>query len=228
MLDRPQVRNAIDLGLVGELHDLCALLEAVPRPLILTGAGGAFAGGADIAQLRDRTRDDALAGINSRLFERVARLPQPTIAVVNGAAIGGGAELAYACDIRLASPTASFSSPEPELGIAAAAGASWRLAELIGMSVAKQVLLAGYRLDADAALRHGLVAEVLPEEDAVDRAHALVDGILARAPLAVRLTKLIVDAREVHPLADDLTQAILFETDDKRERMSAFLDRTRR
>ena len=91
------------------------------------------------------------AGINSRLFDRIARLPLPTVAAVDGYALGGGAELAYACDIRLASPAAVFGNPEPGLGILAAAGACWRLGELVGRSVAKQVLLGG----RDAGRRGG-------------------------------------------------------------------------
>src|SRR6185312_1397756 len=99
-------------------------------------------------------RDQALQGINSRLFDRIARLPMPTVAAVDGYALGGGAELAYACDVRLASPAAVFGNPEPGLGILAAAGACWRLAELTGRSVAKQILLGGYQVDAEAALGH--------------------------------------------------------------------------
>ena len=88
--------------MIRELHDVCARLEDEPRLLLLTGDGGTFAAGADIAELRERGRDQALQGINSRLFDRIARLPLPTVAAVDGYALGGGAELAYACDIRLA------------------------------------------------------------------------------------------------------------------------------
>ena len=225
---RPEVRNALDAATIGELHDVCELVENVPRPLIVTGANRTFVAGADIAELRDRDRSDALRRINGALFDRVARLPQPTIAVVDGPALGGGAELAYACDIRLASPAAVFANPEAGLGILAAAGAGWRLGELVGRSVAKQVLLGGYRLDADAALRVGLVAEVVAAESILSRAHDLVDTVLRQSPLALRLTKLVVDAATPHPLVDDLAQAVLFETDEKRQRMTAFLERSTR
>lgn len=224
-LNRPDVRNAIDLAMVSELHAVCALLEAQPKPLLLTGIGGTFAAGADIAQLRERGRTEALQGINRRLFDRIAALPQPTVAAVDGPALGGGAELAYACDIRLASPTAVFGNPEPGLGILAAAGAGWRLSELVGRSVAKQVLLAGTTLDADRAMQLGLVAEVVDAAILLDRAHALIDRMLRSSPLALRLTKAVLDAPGPHPLADELAQAVLFETPDKRERMTAFLER---
>ncbi|MBB6120101.1 enoyl-CoA hydratase/carnithine racemase [Nocardiopsis algeriensis] len=227
-LDRPEARNALNGAMIAELHEVCARVEAEPRPLVLTGGGGVFAGGADIAELRERGREEALAGINSRLFERLHRLRVPTVAAVDGWALGGGAELSYACDIRIATPSAVFAQPEPGLGIIAGAGACWRLRELVGLSVAKQVLLGGYRLDAEAALRHGLVAEIVPPEELMERAHALVDRMAASSALALRMTKMVLDAEGPHPLADDLTQAVLFESADKHDRMTRFLERKKR
>jgi enoyl-CoA hydratase len=222
-LRRPQARNAINAAMVRELHEVCAVLEEQPRLLLIAGAGGTFAAGADIAELRDRGRDQALQGINSRLFDRIARLPLPTVAAVDGYALGGGAELAYACDIRLASPAAVFGNPEPGLGILAAAGACWRLRDLVGQSVAKQVLLGGRRLDAQEAHRFGLVAEVVAADELIERAHALLDRMARSGALALRLTKLVADSSGGHPLTDDLAQAVLFESADKRTRMDAFL-----
>ncbi|QII04510.1 enoyl-CoA hydratase/isomerase family protein [Rhodococcoides fascians A25f] len=222
-LNREKQRNAIDSEMIGELHEVCALVEQDPRIVILTGAGEHFAGGADINQLRARTRDDALRGINRNLFDRIAALPLPTIAAVRGYALGGGAELSYACDIRIASPTAVFGNPEPGLGIMAAAGASYRLPTLVGVSVAKQVLLGGRTLDAQVALRSGLVLDVVDEPLAA--AHSLADRIAKQAPLALKLTKKILDAPGSHPWADDIAQAVLFETEDKQRRMTAFLEK---
>lgn len=224
-LNRPSARNAINAAMIAELHEVCARLESAPRMLLITGAGGAFAGGADIAELRERGRDEALQGINSRLFDRLARLPLPTVAAVDGVALGGGAELAYACDVRLAGDTAVFGNPEPALGILAAAGACWRLSELVGRSVAKQVVLAGRRLDATEAHRHGLVSEVVPAEELVQRAHEMLDRMGRSSPTALRLAKLVLDAPGAHPVADDLAQAVLFETQDKHDRMTGFLER---
>lgn len=227
-LDRPAVRNAIDRAMVQELHEVCRLAESDPQPVLFIGAGGTFAAGADIAELRERGRDDALAGINRNLFDRIARLPQPTIAAVDGPALGGGAELTYACDIRLASPAAVFGNPEPGLGIIAGAGACWRLPELVGRSAAKQVLLGGATFDAQRAFQLGLVAEVVADDELLARAHALIDRIVRSSATALRLTKLLVDAPGAHPLADDLAQAVLFESPDKQQRMTAFLDRRSR
>jgi enoyl-CoA hydratase/carnithine racemase len=226
VLDRPEQRNAIDQPTIRELHAVCAELEERPRPLLITGTGEWFAAGADIAELRVRGRDDALRRHNAALFDRIARLPQPTVAAVNGPAIGGGAELAYACDIRLAADGAYFSNPEPGLGVLAAGGAAWRLAELVGRSVAKQVLLGGYRIGAADALRLGLVAEVVAREELADRAEHVLARIARQSAVALRLTKLVVDAPAAHPLADDLAQAVLFESSDKGERMDAFLNRS--
>ena len=224
-LDRPEVRNAIDQATVDALHGVCAELEAAPRPLVVTGTGDVFAAGADIRQLRERGRDQALAGINRRLFDRIAALPMPTVAAVNGPALGGGAELAYACDIRIATPTACFGNPEPGLGILAAAGAGYRLSELVGRSVAKSVLLAGHVLDAEAAFRCGLVLDIVESADLLTAAHRMVDRMNRQSALALRISKLVIDAGGAHPLVDDLAQAVLFETPDKYERMTAFLDR---
>ena len=226
-LRRPEARNAINAAMVRELHEVCAILEERPRLLLIIGAGGVFAAGADIAELRERGGEQALQGINSRLFDRIARLPLPTVAAVDGYALGGGAELAYACDLRLASPAAVFGNPEPGLGILAAAGACWRLRDLVGASVAKQVLLAGRRLDADDAHRLGLVAEIVPPGDLLKRAHALLDRMARSGALALRLTKLVADAPGGHPVTDDLAQAILFESAEKRSRMDAFLSGAR-
>ncbi|MEU9539097.1 MULTISPECIES: enoyl-CoA hydratase/isomerase family protein [Streptomyces] len=224
-LHRPEARNAISGLMIRELHAVCDLLERDPKFLLLTGHGGVFAGGADIAELLRRGRDEALQGINSRLFERVRRLPMPTLAAVDGWALGGGAELSYACDLRIAGREAVFGNPEPGLGILAAAGACWRLPELVGESVAKQVLLAGRNLDARAALAAGLVIDVVPADRLLEEAHALLDRMARSSAAALRLTKLVVDSPGAHPVADDLAQAVLFEGQDKRERMTRFLEK---
>jgi enoyl-CoA hydratase len=225
-LNRPEVRNAVNRDMVDALHALCAELERDPRILIITGEGDQFAAGADIAELRERGRHDALLGINSTLFDRVRRLPMPTIALVNGAAIGGGAELAYACDFRLGTDQTRFANPEPALGIVAAAGACWRLAALVGEPLAKEVLLAGRTLDASAARACGLLNEVVERADLSDAGHRLADRISSQVPLAVRLTKASLHApSDAHPLVDDLVQAVLFETEEKTQRMTSFLER---
>lgn len=236
-LHRPAVRNAIDATMVDELHAVCAHLEANPKVLILsgtpadpeTGAKGIFASGADIAQLRERRRDDALAGINSTVFDRIAKLPMPVIAALEGFALGGGAELAYAADFRLGTESLRVGNPETGLGIMAAAGATWRLRELVGEPLAKEILLAGKVLKGAECLAAGLITELVEPEQLLDAAHALADRIAAKDPLAVRISKAVFHTpREVHPLIDTLAQGMLFESQAKFDRMQAFLDRKKK
>jgi enoyl-CoA hydratase len=233
-LHRPEVRNAIDATMAKELHAACTHLEATPKILILTGtpadpgtgSKAFFASGADIAQLRERRRDDALAGINSSLFDRIAKLPMPVIAALDGFALGGGAELAYAADFRIGTAGLRMGNPETGLGIVAAAGATWRLRELLGEPLAKEILLAGRTLTGDECLKAGLITELVEPGDLLAAAHSLADRITSQDPLAVRLTKTLFHApREVHPLIDTLAQGILFESQAKFDRMQQFLDR---
>jgi len=226
-LHRPAERNAIDATMVSELLELCTELESDPKVLVLTGGtDGVFAGGADIEQLQQRRRDDAFTGVNIRLFDRIRQLPMPSIAAIDGWALGGGAELSYACDVRIATTRTKFGQPEPQLGIIAGAGGPYRLVRLLGESVAKHILLAGKSLDADEALRVGLVLDIVEPHELIEAAHAVVDRMLRGSLPALRLTKLAVDAPpEAHPQVDLLAQALLFEDPEKFERMQAFLDR---
>lgn len=225
-LDRPEKRNAIDQATVDALHELCASLEADPRTLIVTGSDGVFAAGADIAQLRERTADDARRGINATAFIRVRELPMPVIAAIDGYALGGGAELAYAADIRIGTPALRIGNPETGLGIMAAAGATWRLPEIVGEARASDLLLTGRTLDADEALAWGLVSALHPAGELLDAAHALVDRIAANDPLATQHTKRALRTpRAEHPAIEQELQAELFESPEKHRRMTAFLER---
>ncbi|WP_413454773.1 enoyl-CoA hydratase/isomerase family protein [Glutamicibacter sp. FR1] len=241
-LHRPDVRNAIDQAMVDELHAICAYLEKSPKILIIAGTPaeapseanpkgrkGIFASGADIAQLRERRRDDALAGINSGIFDRIAKLPMPVIAALDGFALGGGAELAYAADFRIGTPELRMGNPETNLGIMAAAGATWRLKELVGEPLAKEILLAGKVLTGEQCLAANLVTELHPATELDAAADALADRIGAQDPLAVRITKSVFHTpREVHPVIDTLAQGMLFESQAKFDRMQAFLDRKKK
>lgn len=225
-LDRPETRNAITRAMIDELHAVCGELEEHPRILILAGTPEVFASGADIAELRDRRAADALAGINSRAFDRIARLPMPVIAAIDGWALGGGAELAYAADLRIAGEALKIGNPETGLGIMAAAGATWRLPAIVGPSLAAELLLTGRILDAVEALAVGLVSRVVPSAQLLDAAHEVADRIARNDPLATRLTKAALAApRDAHPAIDDESQAVLFESPEKFRRMTEFLER---
>ncbi|MBW9094483.1 enoyl-CoA hydratase/isomerase family protein [Microbacterium jejuense] len=224
-LSRPDVRNAIDQRTIDALHELCAELERQPRTLILIGADGVFASGADIAQLRDRGAADARRGINTRAFQRVRNLPMPVIAAIDGYALGGGAELAYAADIRIGTPRLQIGNPETGLGIIAAAGATWRLREIVGEGRAAEMLLTGRILDAATAVDWGLVSSLFEPADLLAAAHALADRIARNDPLATRHTKTALLAPPAaHPEIDLELQAELFESPEKQRRMTAFLE----
>ncbi|GAA3929176.1 enoyl-CoA hydratase/isomerase family protein [Microbacterium soli] len=228
-LNRPAKRNAIDQDMIDALHALCAELEAEPRTLIITGGGTVFASGADIAQLRDRDAGDARKAINATAFIRINELPMPVIAAVSGYALGGGAELAYAADLRIASPTLKIGNPETGLGIMAAAGATWRLPEIVGSARASELLLTGRILDADEALAWGLVSSIHPADELLVAAHAMADRIAANDALATRHTKRALRApRTQHPDIERELQAELFDSAEKHRRMTAFLERRRK
>jgi len=228
-LNRPERRNAIDRAMIDALHDLCDELERTPRTLILTGAGGSFAGGADIAELRDRGAAEALEGINSRAFTRIRALPMPVIAAVDGYALGGGAELAYAADLRIATAAARFGNPETGLGIIAAAGATWRLRELVGEPLALELLLTGRIIDGAEAYTAGLVAELHPSDKLLPAAHAIADRIARNDRAATIATKrAFLAPPAAHPRLDLELQAPLFESPEKHRRMTEFLERRER
>ncbi|MFY9714832.1 MAG: enoyl-CoA hydratase/isomerase family protein [Microbacterium sp.] len=228
-LDRPEKRNAIDQLMIDAMHALCAELEERPRTLILAGAAGVFAAGADIAQLRERTAADARRGINAMAFIRIRELPMPVIAAIDGYALGGGAELAYAADIRIGTPALRIGNPETGLGIIAAAGATWRLPEIVGEARAAHLLLTGRTLDADEALAWGLVSAIHPADELLRQAHVIADSIAANDPLATQYTKRALRApRTEHPAIESALQAELFESPEKQRRMTDFLERRAR
>ena len=231
-VDRPEARNALDGETVEEFH---RALEEARRArvtvLIVTGAGDkAFVSGADIGAIRARRRDDALASINSRLMSAVEAHEAVTIAAVNGYALGGGCELALACDLRLAAENAVFGLPEPSLGIIPGAGGTQRLPRIVGLGRAKEMILTGARWDARQALAAGLVSEVVPLAELPAAARRLADRVLALGPLAVRLAKMSLNASTQMPLGAGLVyestaQAITFESKDKLEGTTAFLEK---
>jgi len=231
-VNRPEVRNALDGPTVGELHRaLGEVRTARSTVLIVTGAGEkAFVSGADIRGLRDRRRDDALASMNSRLMTEVESHDAVVIAAVNGVALGGGCELALACDLRVAAEHAVFGLPEPSLGIIPGAGGTQRLPRIVGLGRAKEMILGGARWDARKALEAGLVSEVVPRSELMKAARAMADRVLALGPLAVRLAKMALNASGQMPLAAGLlyestAQAITFESADKQEGTTAFLEK---
>jgi enoyl-CoA hydratase len=231
-VSRPEVRNALDGDTVAEMHRaLDEVRAARATVLIVTGKGDkAFVAGADISAIQKRRRDDALASINSRLMAAVEAHEAVSIAAVNGYALGGGCELALACDLRIASENAVFGLPEPTLGIIPGAGGTQRLPRIVGLGRAKEMILTGARWDARQALEAGLVSRVVPRAELMSAARAMAEQVLALGPLAVRLAKAAVNASAQMPLAAGLAfestaQAVTFESRDKLEGTSAFLEK---
>ncbi|MDP3499424.1 MAG: enoyl-CoA hydratase/isomerase family protein [Myxococcales bacterium] len=232
-LNRPEVRNAINRELIDALH---ATLDAWSerddlRAVVLSGAGGkAFAGGADISELKERTHREAFFGINQRLFQKLEDFPRPVIAAIDGYALGGGLELALACDLRVASKGAKVGMPEVSLGIFPGAGGTWRLPRVVGLGHAKELIFTGRILDADEAFAMGLF-ERLVETDALSIARDIAQEIARNSALAVQVAKVSLNAmaRQQHAEpVERLAQALLFDSADKRERMTAFLEKKRK
>jgi enoyl-CoA hydratase len=232
-IDRPEVKNALDLETVGGIRQALQALagDAAVGVLIITGGGeSAFVSGADINDIRARGRDEGLAAINSSLFAEIERFPRPTIAAINGYALGGGCELALACDIRIASDTAKFGQPELGLGIIPGAGATQRLPRIIGMGRAKHLILTGDIVDAKQALDIGLVSAITPPGQLQIRAREMAKKILRQGPLAARLAKVALNASarvdmDSGLLIETLAQALCYSSDDKIEGTSAFLEK---
>jgi enoyl-CoA hydratase len=234
--NRPDKRNAIDQTMVNELHDVLDgfVMDGDVQACVFTGAGDkAFIGGADIAQLRERTALDALGTINATLFNRIEALPFPTIAAIRGYCLGGGCELAMCCDLRVAGEGARFGQPEVALGIIPAAGGTQRLPRLVGLGRAKELVLTGRVIDAAEGERIGLVNRVVPDDEVLDAARDLARAILAHGALAVRLAKLNLNnsvrtGQDSGLLLEQVSQAVLFDSEEKRRRMTEFLERRKK
>lgn len=232
-LNRPEVRNALDLVTWRELEQAIGEVAADEgvHVLIITGAGDeTFAAGADLNWLRDRSMLDTLEGYPQRVLQCLEDLAKPTIAAVNGFALGGGCELALACDIRLASDRARLGQPEVRLGILPAAGGTQRLARLVGVAKAKELIFTGEIVDAAEAARIGLVNKVVAHGDLLDAAREMAGKIVRRGPLAVRLAKAAIQAGLHYGpgagiLTETLAQTVLFATQDRTEGISAFLEK---
>jgi enoyl-CoA hydratase/carnithine racemase len=200
--------------------------------VVFTGAGEkAFAAGADIGELRERTALDALTSSMQGIYDEIEAYEKPTIAAVNGLALGGGCELAMACDIRIASGNARFGLPEVTLAIIPGAGGTQRLSRLVGKGRAIEMILTGQIIDAEEAHRIGLVTQVAGDDEGLmDKVRTTATTILSRGPLAVRLAKLAVQTgfetdQKTGFVIERLAQAVLFHTEDKREGTTAFLEK---
>jgi enoyl-CoA hydratase/carnithine racemase len=224
---RAEKRNALDVETSRALSRALDELQDDPSTLVLRSATpGMFVAGTDVASLRERTVADSLSRINGTLFRRIAEHPAPTIAVVDGWALGGGCELAIACDFRVSTPTARWGLPEVRLGIIPSGGALHRLADLIGGSMATDLVMTGRRIDGAEAHRIGLVQRLATDGDLDAALATLLDDLGATSPFAVRLAKeaMRVDGDPAR-LVDATAQALCIADEEAQRRMAELLGR---
>jgi enoyl-CoA hydratase len=234
-ISRPKALNALNTETLKELE--LAIDEIASDndiyAVILTGEGKAFVAGADITEMKDL---DVMGGrgfgnLGNKVFRKLETLEKPIIAAVNGFALGGGCELSMACDIRIASSKAKFGQPEVGLGITPGFGGTQRLARLVGTGMAKQLIYTGDIINAEEALRIGLVNKVVEPEQLIEEAKLLAKKIANNAPIAVKLCKTAIN----RGMQMDIDTALIYEaevfgacfaTEDQKNGMMAFVEKT--
>lgn len=233
-INRPQVLNALDPDSWMEIEAFCDYFERADhlKVLVITGAGEkSFCAGSDVRALADR---DALSEVFARgllyITNKLEQSTKPVIAAINGYAFGGGLELALGCDIRIASENAAFAFPETGLGIIPGAGGTQRLARMVGVGRAKEMILTGRRLSAKEAQEYGLVMKVVPQAQLMEEAEKLAKIMAEKAPLAIALAKRAIRASMDTNLQDGLDMegliaSVLFSTEDRIEGMTAFKEK---
>ena len=235
VLDRPEKRNAINHDMVLELRD--AARDAFQAPdvhcVIVRGEGQAFSAGIDVYQLGSLGGAALLRPFRRDCIELVnllEEMPKPVIAQIHGACLGLGAEIALACDLRVMAEDALFGLPETKLGLIPDVGGSSRLPAVVGLGVAKELIMTGRTIDAAECYRIGAANRVAPAAELEAATQSLVDELLAAAPLAAGLAKRVLDGVAKPTLAASLEQEVsiqqtLVATDDFREAGAAFMEK---
>jgi len=234
-VNRPEKMNALNKAVI---EDLAAAIDEVYnnqdiKIAIITGAGEkAFVAGADISeflQLDAKGGTSLAAKGQEQVFDKIENSPKPVIAAVNGFALGGGCELAMACHFRVAAGNAKFGQPEVNLGLIPGYGGTQRLTQLIGKGRALELLMTGAMIDADTALRYGLVNYVLPQPEVLAKCTELAKLIMSKAPLAIagciRAANAVFDNRQNGFELEIATFGELFDTEDAKEGAKAFVEK---
>ncbi len=231
-LNRPQAMNALNNQLMREVMDA---LDAFDKDehigaMVITGNEKAFAAGADIKEMADKTTQQLMDSDHLAVFGRIRTIKKPVIAAVSGWALGGGCELAMSCDMIVASNSAKFGQPEISIGVIPGAGGTQRLTRAVGKALAMEVILNDRKLNAQEALQYGLVNRVVPVSDYLNEALKLAEEIASRAPLAVRAAKKMINASYESSLTDGLAEEKqvfynLFASEDQKEGMQAFIEK---
>lgn len=231
-LNRPQTMNALNNQLMRELMDA---LEAFDKndaigAMVITGNEKAFAAGADIKEMAEKSIDDMIDDDHVAVFGRIRTIRKPVIAAVSGWALGAGCEVALSCDMIVASESAKFGQPEINIGVIPGAGGTQRLTRAVGKAIAMEMILNDRRLSAQEAYQFGMVNRVVPLERYLEEALKLAEEIAARAPVAVRAGKEMINQSFERTLSEGLAQEKqefynLFATQDQKEGMQAFMEK---
>ena len=233
-MNRPKALNALNDQTLGELDRIfsCIETEAEVLGVIITGEGKGFVAGADISQMNGYGAEEGRNYANraQTLFNKIEGLEKPVIAAVNGYALGGGCELSMSCDIRIASEKAVFGQPEVNLGLVPCFGGTQRLSRLVGTGIAKEMIFTARQIKADEAKAIGLVSEVYPAEELMDKAMELANAICANAQIAVCESKRCIRMgmqTDIHTGSAFEAEAfgVTCGTEDKNEGMGAFLEK---
>jgi enoyl-CoA hydratase len=231
-LNRPKALNALNNQLMRELMDA---LEAFDRDesvgaLVITGNEKAFAAGADIKEMADRTIEQMMDRDHVAVFGRIRTIRKPVIAAVSGWALGGGCEVALSCDMIVASESAQFGQPEITIGVIPGAGGTQRLTRAVGKVIAMEMVINNRTLNAQEAYQFRMVNRVVPVEGYLDEALKLAEEIAARAPLAARAAKKMINQAFEQTLSEGLAAEKqefynLFAAEDQKEGMQAFIEK---
>jgi enoyl-CoA hydratase len=231
-LNRPKALNALNSELIGELAVEIGVCEADPEIgcVVLTGSDKAFAAGADIKEMADKSYMDTLLGNFAADWDAAARARKPVVAAVAGFALGGGCELAMQCDIIIAADNAKFGQPEIKLGVIPGIGGTQRLTRAIGKAKAMEMTLTGRMMDAEEAERSGLVARIVPLASLLDETMTVAHAIASMSLPAVMLAKEAVNRAFETSLAEGVLFErrvfhSLFSTADQKEGMAAFVEK---
>lgn len=233
-IDRQQALNALNSAVINELDEAFRQIEANDEihVAILTGAGRSFVAGADISEMSTLSAVEGkkFGAHGNDVFLRIENCTKPVIAAVNGFALGGGCELAMCCDIRLASEKAKFGQPEVGLGITPGFGGTQRMARIVGVGHATELILSAQNIDAQRALEIGLVTHVYPAEELLDKAMELALAISKNAQIAVRQSKAAIRRgmqTDMFTAAAYESEAfgLCFSTEDQKNAMTAFLEK---
>jgi enoyl-CoA hydratase len=231
-LNRPKELNALNHELMGELHEALVQLDANQnvRVIILTGNEKAFAAGADIKQMADKTAVEMITENRFKTWDQIRNTKKPIIGAVSGFALGGGCELAMTCDMIVASETAKFGQPEVRIGTIPGAGGTQRLTKALGKAKSMELILSGRFLSAIEAFAHGLVNHVFPLDSYLNEAIKLAKEIAAFSPVAVQLAKEAVNRSFETHLEEGLAFErksfyLTFASEDQKEGMKAFVEK---